>query len=177
MLFTIREVFDILIMILAVGFIFKDVFKNNDKLAHNAFLFACLVTAPALIAHELAHKFVAIAYGLQATFHAAYGWLAIGILLKLISFNFIFFVPAYVSVEGTATHLASALISVSGPFLNLLLFFGAWLLLKRNKLKTSHYILLQATKQINLFLFILNMLPLPFFDGFKFYQGIYYLLF
>ncbi len=176
-MFTIREFIDIIIMILAVGFIFKDIFRNHSKLSHNPFLFACLVTAPALIAHELAHKFVAIAYGLQATFHAAYGWLGIGILLKLISFNFIFFVPAYVSIEGTATHLASALIAVSGPFLNLVLFFTAWLLLKKSRLKTSHYILLQATKQINLFLFILNMLPLPFFDGFKFYQGIYYLLF
>lgn len=176
-MFAIRELFDIVIMILAVGFIFKDIFREHSKLSRNSFLFACLVTAPALIAHELAHKFVAIAFGLQATFHAAYGWLAIGILLKLISFNFIFFVPAYVSIEGTASYLASSLIAVSGPLLNLVLFVAAWLLLKQSKLKTSHYILLQATKQINLFLFILNMLPLPFFDGFKFYQGLYYLLF
>lgn len=178
MIFTFRELFDVIIMTLAVGYIFMDLFRRHpvgfDK---NAFLFACLVTAPALIAHELAHKFIALSFGLQATFHAAYFWLILGIALKMLRFGFIFFVPAYVSI-GSAhaaqiAPLTSALVAFSGPFLNLALFFVSWLLLKQQRLKKNTFIFLHVTKQINLFLFVFNMLPIPFFDGMKVYQGLF----
>jgi len=177
MIFTLKELFDVLIMTFAVGYIFMDLFRSKlvgfDK---RAFMFACLVTAPALIVHELAHKFVALSFGLEATFHAAYFWLALGLVLKFLRFGFIFFVPAYVSIgAGIAqvTPLASALIAFSGPFLNFVLFVVSWALLKQRRMKKSTFIFLQVTKQINLFLFVFNMLPIPFFDGLKFYQGIF----
>ncbi len=176
MIFTLKELFDVLIMTLAVGYIFMDLFRKQpigfDK---NAFFFACLVTAPALIVHELAHKFIALSFGLGATFHAAYFWLALGIILKMLRFGFIFFVPAYVSIgQGVAVPpLSFALIAFAGPALNLALFIVAWALLKQRRLKRNTFIFLQVTKQINLFLFIFNMLPIPFFDGMKVYQGLY----
>ena len=173
MLFGLLELVDVIVMTLAVGFIFKDLFKQFDR----PFLFSCLVTAPAIILHELGHKFVALGFGLEATFNAAYSWLVIGILLKLLNTGFIFFVPAYVSISGIVTPLQSALTAVAGPALNLLLFTTAYFLLKQKKLKTKTFIFLTVTKQINLFLFVFNMLPLPFFDGFKVYQGIWQLLF
>ena len=177
MFFTIRELIDVIVMTAAVGYIFMDFFKQKDHhfgFDKNAFYFACLVTAPALIFHELAHKFVAMSFGLQATFHAAYFWLLIGVALKLLRFRFIFFVPAYVSI-GAARSVQSlplALTAGAGPFLNLVLFGVATLLLKRKKLKHKTFIFLYVTKQINLLLFILNMLPIPFFDGMKVYQGL-----
>ncbi len=179
MIFTLKELFDVLIMTLAVGYIFMDLFRRQqfgfDK---KAFMFACLVTAPALIAHELAHKFVALSFGLDATFHAAYFWLALGIILKMLRFGFIFFVPAYVSIgNGAAAPGAFALIAFAGPALNLVLFLIAWALLKQKRMKRSTWVFLQVTKQINLFLFIFNMLPIPFFDGLKVYQGLYQVLF
>jgi len=179
MIFSIREIFDVIIMTLAVGYIFMDMFRKQpygfDK---NAFMFACLVTAPALIFHELAHKFVALSFGMQATFHAAYFWLILGIAMKMLRFGFIFFVPAYVSIGGTTiTPIASALTAGAGPFLNLALFVAAWLLLKQKRMKRSTFVFLQVTKQINLFLFIFNMLPIPFFDGMKVYQGLFQVLF
>ncbi len=181
MIFTLRELFDVIIMTLAVGYIFMDMFRRNpigfDK---KAFCFACLVTAPALIAHELAHKFVALSFGLQAEFHAAYFWLILGVILKLIRFNFIFFVPAYVSIGAAGMSvipLQSALIAFAGPLLNLVLFVVSWALLKKRRLKHSTFIFLQVTKQINLFLFVFNMLPIPFFDGLKVYQGFFQTLF
>ena len=179
MIFTLRELFDVVIMTLAVGYIFMDLFRRQligfDK---RAFLFACLVTAPALIAHELAHKFVALSFGLEATFHAAYFWLILGIVLKMLRFGFIFFVPAYVSIGGAqVAPQASALIAFSGPLLNLVLFVVAWALLHQKRLKKNTFILLQVTKQINLFLFVFNMLPIPFFDGMKVYQGLFQWLF
>src|SRR5574341_414940 len=175
MIFTLRELFDVLIMTLAVGYIFMDLFRRQpigfDK---NAFFFACLVTAPALIVHELAHKFFALGFGLEATFHAAYFWLILGIVLKMMRFGFIFFVPAYVSIgNGAVPPLESALIAFAGPALNLVLFIVAWALLKQKRMKRNTFIFLQVTKQINLFLFIFNMLPIPFFDGMKVYQGLF----
>jgi Zn-dependent protease len=179
MIFTIREMLDVVIMTFAVGYIFMDMFRRVPfGFDRNAFLFACMVTAPALIAHELAHKFVALSFGLQAEFHAAYFWLILGVILKILRFGFIFFVPAYVSIgAGAVTPLASALIAFSGPFLNLVLFAAAWLSLKQSRMKRSTFILLHVTKQINLFLFVFNMLPIPFFDGMKFYQGLFQALF
>jgi len=175
-MFTFNELIDIVIMTVVVGYIFMDLFRTNtfgfDK---HAFQFACLVTAPALIAHELAHKFVAIGFGLNATFHAAYLFLAVGVILKLMRSGFIFFVPGYVSIVGPAAipPLQGAATAGAGPLLNLVLFAGSALLLRQKKLKKSTFIFLQVTKQINLFLFIFNMLPIPGFDGFQFYSGLY----
>ncbi|PIN76020.1 hypothetical protein COV18_01190 [Candidatus Woesearchaeota archaeon CG10_big_fil_rev_8_21_14_0_10_37_12] len=176
MLFSIRELIDAIIMIVVVGFIFMDIFKRHDTSAKEAFKFACLVTAPAIIFHELAHKFAAMFFGLQATFNAAYTWLGIGVVLKFISPGLIFFVPAYVSIHGQATPGASGLIAFAGPALNLVLFVASWAILKKKKLKKKTFLILYVTKQINLFLFIFNMLPLPFFDGLKVYQGLFSLL-
>jgi len=180
MFFTIRELFDIVLMTVVVGYIFMDLFRQHQT-DGNAFWFACAVTAPALIVHELAHKFVAVSFGLGATFHAAYFWLVLGIVLKLLRSGFIFFVPAYVSIGAasvtTITPMASGLIAFAGPFLNLVLFVGAWTLLKQKKLKRKTFVMLHVTKQINLFLFIFNMLPIPFFDGLKVYQGIFNVFF
>ncbi|MBW2969931.1 M50 family metallopeptidase [Candidatus Woesearchaeota archaeon] len=177
MIFTPRELIDVIIMTVAVGYIFMDLFRQRaigfDK---NAFLFACMVTAPALILHELAHKFLAIGFGLQADFHAAYFWLLIGIVMRVLRFNFIFFVPAYVSIGAgisQITPLSSSIIAFGGPLMNLLLFVTSWALLHKKRMKKNTYLLLYLTKQINLLLFVLNMLPIPGFDGFKVYQGLY----
>jgi len=177
LMFTFHELVDIVIMVVAVGFIFKDLFKLHSRFEKTPFMFACLVTAPALIFHELAHKFVALGFGIDATFHAAYFWLVIGLVLKMLNFPFIFFVPAFVSIQGDPSTLASTLIAGSGPFLNAVLFGIAWFALRQKKLKTRTFILLQVTKQINGFLFIFNMLPFPPFDGFTFFSGLKALLF
>lgn len=194
MIITLRELFDIIVMTVAVGFIFKDTFARHkapvsdtyDPLEDYSFggfgwrdlWFACLITAPGIIFHELAHKFAALALGINATFHAAYFWLVIGIILKLVNFGFIFFVPGYVSHSGLATPMQSALISFAGPFLNLVLWLGSWGLLHARLQLTSRqkYVLL-LTKQINMFLFIFNMLPIPPFDGGHFFSALFEMLF
>lgn len=170
-----RELIDVVIMTLAVGYIFMDLFRTKHiGFDTDAFKFACLVTAPAIIFHEVAHKLVALSFGLEATFHAAYLWLIIGVALKLMRSGFIFFVPAYVSIGGAAvTPLQSGLTALAGPLFNLILFLGAVMLLKKDKLKKSTFMFLQVTKQINLFLFVFNMLPIPGFDGLKVYTGLY----
>jgi len=178
---SLREVFDILIMTIAVGFIFMDIFKKPtaqyEPLHHQGFkwhdfFFAAMVTAPGIILHELGHKFVALAFGLTAAFKAAYTFLGIGIALKLLSAGFIFFVPAYVSISGPATHLQSALTAAAGPLTNLVIFLLALIVLKTKKLSHNWLVFWTLTKQINIFLFIFNMLPFFFFDGAKVFSGL-----
>ena len=176
MIISAKEIADMIVMTAAVGFFFKDFFKTKKYgFDWNAFKFSCLITAPALIFHELAHKFFALYYGLQATFHAAYIWLGIGIVLRLARFPFIFFVPAYVGISGATKipPMQMSLIAAAGPLTNLALFLIAWGILKKKRnLSRKTMLFLVITKQLNLFLFIFNMLPIPFFDGHKVFSGL-----
>jgi Zn-dependent protease len=199
MLFTLKEFFDVIMMTIGVGFIFMNRFgipavrqsvtsyiedpvayyqqalsKKISRFDWNSLWIACLITAPAVIFHELAHKLAALSYGLQATFHAAYFWLSFGIIMKLLNTGFIFFVPGYVSFSAPTSPMQSALIAFAGPFLNLVLWFTCWAILKFKMItmttRTMH--ILAATRFINGFLFIFNMIPLGFFDGAKVLEGV-----
>ncbi len=187
-LLSLNEIFDIIIMTAAVGFIFSDVFqrysvkRDYEPLVDyrhgfdwHAFLFAVYVTAPAIILHEFGHKFVALSYGVDATFNAAYVWLAAGILLKLFS-GIIFFIPAYVT-HAPVGILQDTLIALSGPLVNLALWLLALLILKNNWLEKKYHNGLELSAKINMFLFLFNMIPIPGFDGFSVFSGLLKLLF
>ena len=185
-LITITEIFDMVVMTAVVGYIFSDIFtkpvdENYDPLKYfssfrgfdwNNFYYAAAITAPAIILHELAHKFVALSYGMQATFQAAYFFLFLGLMMKLMNFGFIFFVPAYVSIAGQGTNLQFALTAGAGPFMNLILWLLALFLLKINLVSEKYKPALLLASKINMFLFIFNMLPIPGFDGSKFFLGL-----
>jgi Zn-dependent protease len=191
--FTLHELLDIIIMIAAIGFIFKDMFRkpldpNEDPYEafkrHKQFInwddlkFAVIVIAPAILLHELGHKFVAMGFGLSATFYAAYLWLALGVVLKLMGVGLIFFVPAYVAHSAAALPWQSSLIAFAGPFVNLLLWFGSWYILRSVKhLTKTQRIALAVTKKVNLFLFIFNMIPIPPFDGGHVVLGLWHTFF
>ena len=181
---TLQEIIDLVIMVAALGFIFKDYmnvrstedYEPLDEFKKKSFFSsgfknAVIVTAPAIALHEAAHKIAALSFGLDATFHAAYTWLGIGLILKLIGAPFLFFVPGFVSYSGYIEPLARALIAFSGPFVNLLLFLFATLAIKQNWFK-KQLPLLMLTRQINMFLFIFNMIPLGFFDGAQVFQSL-----
>lgn len=171
------EVFDMLLMTFVVGFIFMDIFKVPRLVGFQwrALLWAALVTAPAIILHEFGHKFVAIGFGQEAVFHAAYVWLAIGVFLKLIRSPFIFFVPGFVTVPVTLAAMPLALVAFAGPAVNGILYMiSIFVLLKYGKnLSNKARIMWIFTRRINGFLFILNMLPIPGFDGFKVFGGLF----
>lgn len=183
------EIIDLALMTVFVGYIFSDIVParrdNYDPLAHyrRGFDFeklklAIMATAPATILHELAHKFVAMGFGLNAVFYAFYRetfTLMLGVLTiisKLTGFGFMFFVPGFVSISGNGTHLQFALAAFAGPFVNLALWLGSWYLLKTKKYSKKYFIILVLTQRINMFLFIFNMLPIPGFDGYRFFIGI-----
>lgn len=185
MVFSLSELFDIVVMTAAVGFIFADIFgrysrkKDYEPLIRykhgfdwESFKFAIYVTAPAIILHEFGHKFMGMAFGLITEFNAAYTWLGLGIALKLFGAPFIFFVPAYVSIYGSATPLAHSLTAFAGPLVNLILWGAAELAVRKKLVKKKYYPALILTGKINMFLFIFNMLPIPGFDGSKVFAGL-----
>jgi Zn-dependent protease len=190
MLFNIFELVDIVIMTLVIGYLFHDTFKHPEKrrdileeyqhphrFEWQDLMWAALLVVPSILIHEMAHKFVAMGFGLDATFHAACssanllgagssidfycGLTLVTLFLKVIGIGFLIFIPGFVSVGGGATHLQSAIIALSGPLVHLVFWLGAAYYLKDKKR-------LYFFKQMNMFLFILNMIPIPGFDGFNF---------
>jgi Zn-dependent protease len=129
------------------------------------------------VLHELAHKFVAMAFGVQAVFFAFYhdtlslGLAVLSIIMKLAGSSFLFVIPGYVSI-GATTPLRSAIISFAGPCMNLLLWLVPAYLLKHKRYSRKATMLLFITKRINMFLFFFNMIPIGFFDGAKVFGGL-----
>jgi len=190
MIFSVKEILDIVLMTVALGFIFKDYFKKPTKANEpydpikaltqkdqSSFWLAMLVIAPGIILHEFGHKFVALGFGASATFEAAYTFLLIAVILKLAKSPFLFFVPAYVAWSGTVSHEQVLLIALAGPAVNFFIWLGAHLALKYKKVPTRHISIIMLTRKINGFLAIFNMLPIPFFDGFHVYKQLFIIFF
>lgn len=160
-----------------------------------ALWFASLVTAPTIILHELGHKITALSFGFSSTFHAACstsniatggfldfycGLTLITVFMKIIGFGFLFFIPAFVQTIGAASPMQSMLIALAGPLVNLILFTISWHIVKnykKYKISTNTMHFLTLTKNINIFLFVFNILPIPGFDGFQVFYGLWQMIF
>ena len=181
-MFTIWEIVQILITIIAVGFIFspkvhrthsiEEGLKESKYEFWDELKFGIAIASPAVIVHELAHKFLAMAYGFTATYFASWWGLGIGVALKFFSPGFIFFIPGYVSIIGTGTAIQFGLVALAGPLTNLILFALFWFLSYKD-IAPKYAIIWSIGRQINLWLFVFNMLPIPGLDGFKFYLSIF----
>lgn len=187
-MFTLSEIVDIIVMTFFLGWLFSDAFRrptekrdivdyynfNFQGIKWRDIQFSAMIVAPGIVLHELAHKFVAMAFGAQAQFFAFYrmsstlymGLLAI--VMKLANVGFLFIVPAFVMHTPTG-HFASAMIALAGPMVHVILWAGACLMLRSKKISRKKIYILSLTKKINMFLFIFNMLPLPGFDGWQVY--------
>lgn len=184
-LITIEEIIKLGIMSVVIGFIFTGFYSFRartvyDRMKKRKFdlrdlKFSILVTAPAVVLHELAHKFVAIAYGYTATFEIWGFGLGLGLLLKLIGSPLIIIAPGFVQISELAftNDLAYRLIAFSGPAVNLVLWLGSMFLLKTNKrFSIKQTAALKLTKYLNGILFFFNMLPFGPFDGRKVFFGV-----
>ncbi len=185
---SLAEVIDIIIMSLAIGFIFKDVFKKQIK--HNGeydplkdsrytkkgifdgLKTSIMIAAPAVVLHELAHKFVAMGFGAEAVLHAPYFMYVIVIILKLIGFPLIFLVGGYVAHTPLAA-FPSAMVSVAGPLMNFILWGGIMLGIKNHWFDRKYYKILVPMAKLNLLLGVFNMIPIPGFDGFHFFSSLF----
>jgi Zn-dependent protease len=180
---SLAESIDLIVMIAAIGYIFSGLIRrpipqDYDPLKHfgkneawENFKTAIIVAAPALVLHEMAHKITAISFGAQATFHADYTWLAIAMLLRMLNSGFVFLVAGFVSYSAISP-LPQALVAFAGPGTNLLLFLLAHAAIKFGWFR-KYTEILHMTRKINLFLFIFNMLPLPYFDGLSVFTNLY----
>lgn len=165
-------------MTVALGYIFSGFIPQPRTLYKvisptfnlQTFKYSCLIAAPAVVLHELAHKFVALAFGIPATFKMFPFGLVLGIILKLINSPFLIIAPGYVQLPALQTPI-TRLIALAGPLTNLLIFLIALIVLKKVKLSNKYFLLWNLTKQINLILFIFNLLPIPPLDGSKVFFG------
>ncbi len=188
---TFNEIFDIAVMTALIGYLFMDLIPLNTNDLLKKFKFAALSLAPVIVLHELAHKFTAMSFGLQAVFHAFYadsttrllGLFAI--LAKLANFGLVFLVPGFVRICETSAgniDLAcnaslhanpswGAIIALAGPIMHLVFWIVSDTILKKKgkELSENKYLFFVINKKINKFLFIINMLPIPGIDGYFVY--------
>lgn len=183
-LISLVEIGKLAIISLVIGFIFqgfysprvKTVFDklHPKKFSFYDFKFSTLVVAPAIVLHELAHKFVAMGYGFTATFELFPFGLILGTFLKLIGSPFLIIAPGFVKISELALEnpVAYRLIAFAGPAVNLILWLGALFLLrsKRNFTRTQ-FAALSLTKTLNMWLFFFNMIPFGPLDGAKVFFG------
>jgi len=195
------EILEILATTFVIGYLFSHFIKaeHTDSLRFYARRFnrwwnwadvkySMLVVGPAVILHEFGHKIAAIALGFPSRFHGVITgggivWIgaAIGLVLRLLMSPFIFLIPGYVApaYEGAWAGISAGqmgLIAFMGPAVNLLLFFVFWALIKSDKYPKYNR-LFHISKIVNLFLFVLNMIPLGPLDGAKVFAGLKVLLF
>ncbi len=184
MIITSTEIIYMIITILAVGYIFMDFFKIKSteiqelsRAGREEFFLSVITISPAIILHELGHKFTALILGFNATFYMNALGLLVGIVLKFMNSPIIFFIPAYVSVGGVGTtfgqKFADVLIPLAGPLMNGLLYLISLIITKYELVKGKWYLSFWASKKINLFLMILNMIPFPGTDGYHFFRALF----
>lgn len=188
MLFSINELIDLVIMVVAVGFIFSKIFKKEqiaydplEQLRKKSVWFddlwyGIIIAAPAIVLHELAHKFVAMGFGATATLQAPVILYLIAIAMVLSKFPIIFLVGGYVSIIGQLSPVQLALVSVAGPLTNCAIWGVSRIIVKNNVMKKYTREIVLVGK-LNFFLFVFNMIPIPMFDGFGFFYNILRVIF
>ena len=184
MLITLKEMLYFVVLTIGIGYIFMGMFKyrvktvyhymNPKKFDLRDFYFAIAVAAPAVILHELGHKFTAISFGFNASFEVFWIGLALGIFLKLISSPFLIIAPAFVTFPVIGmTDLQYRMTAFAGPAVNLLLFLVAMAFLKfKKEMNLKETAFWAFTKKLNLLLFIFNMIPFGPLDGAKVFFGL-----
>lgn len=163
------EVRDLLAAWFALGVAFALFFGGGSGVLERPAVFVELLLVSIVTAgigfllHELAHKVVAIRFGQVAAFRANYPMLLFAILAGLA--GFIFAAPGAVYHRGRITARENGLVSVAGPWTNIILgFLFAPLVLVDVAIvaRIGIYGVL-----INLFLAAFNMLPFGPLDGRK----------
>ncbi|MBI5391636.1 hypothetical protein HZB00_01405 [Candidatus Woesearchaeota archaeon] len=173
MIFSLIEIVYLGITVLAVGFILsgmlhlsRDPLKLSRLFEWENIKIAMLAAAPGIILHELMHKFTAMGFGLRAMYEIWPTGLLIGAILRIVNAGFMLLAPGYVVFSG-ASPIQTTLIALAGPLTNGMLWGIAYVALRRKDLSIRAILILTATKEINKWLFIFNVIPIPPLDGFK----------
>ena len=169
--FTLAEIRDLVISAAVLGLIFT--FGNWSMV--NYFL-SIAILGPALILHELAHKFVAQKYDLLAVYVMWPTGIAIALLVAFVTQGGMIFAalgavmisPVYHTRLGYKfiglTSEEMGKISISGPLTNLVLAIISYLLIPFN----PGFFFMSAN--INCWIALFNCLPIPPLDGTKIFR-------
>jgi len=170
---------------LAIGYIFSTFIRRKPQEGYDPLKYfnrpslwddikySAAIAAPAIVLHELAHKFVAIAFGATATVHAPLEWYIPVIIMRLLNFPLFFFVGGYTQINSYLPPLQSAIVSLAGPLMNLILYVTCTLLVRYKVVHRKYYNMIAISGRLNLFLMIFNMIPFPGFDGFGVVSELY----
>lgn len=116
------------------------------------------------LAHELAHKFVALKYNCWAEFRSDDNMLIMMILMSF--FGFLFAAPGAVLIHGNVTKRRNGIISLAGPLTNFVISGIFLIFVYLFPLKLIVLIGIFGAK-INAFLGAFNLIPFWNFDGKK----------
>lgn len=186
-----KEVIDLIITTIIVGFIFS--FKDWGTSALDVatgmrnFLNATLIVGLAYLVHETAHKLTAIRKGYEAKYQMWFPGLLISLVATVVLASMIpdpkikifFILPGAVIVsaiplmrvghyEPFFTYKDNAIIAYMGPLANICL---ALLFKIAGSIMFVNQTLVQQAMMINAWLAVLNMLPIPPLDGSKVFFG------
>ena len=174
--FTLSEIRDLAISSIILGFLFSSALSyfNFSGTAYSAvmnFLISTAIVAPALIFHELAHKFVSQKYGCVANYVLWPMGAIISIVLSLTT-GFIFASLGAVMISTKySTRLGYKFIGLSNEELGKISWAGPMTNFGMAILGFIFYPLapqiLNVFIQINLVIALFNMIPFPPLDGAK----------
>lgn len=128
-----------------------------------AFVFASITAGIGFLGHELMHKFAAQSYGCRAEFRA--NDFMLGLMVLLSFFGIIFAAPGGVIIANHITTRRNGIVALAGPATNIvlgMLFFAITAFLPAMLQPLGFY-----GMQINFWLGLFNLLPLPGIDGSK----------
>lgn len=169
MRFSIKELKDLGISALVIGFIFTWTMRESPFSMSIVVLFLVMLTAvgTAFIFHELAHKYTAQKYGCWAEYRMWDTGLVIAFFLAVVM-GFVFVAPGavYIQCYGMISRRENGIISAAGAATNLVLAALFWMLHLTGgapALKT----LGTVGYFVNAWIALFNMIPFPPFDGSK----------
>jgi len=175
MRFSNKEIKDLFFAWILISFTFAFFFIGGyNKLIFEKQLFSqsfililigsFLTAGIGFILHELAHKYIAQGYKLNAEFRAFYNMLWLSIAFSLA--GFIIAAPGAVIIKGFITREKNGKISLAGPMTNFILgivFLVGFIFISKGFLG----LIFNYGFKINALLAIFNMIPFGAFDGAK----------
>lgn len=168
-----REIFELLVSWFTISLAFSKIgdlvwgFAGYSQFFSN-FVVMLFAVGTGFILHELAHKYVAIHFGLHAEFFLWREGLLLALVLALVNSPLIFAAPGAVYIFGRHISVKkNAIISIAGPLTNVAVaFFCSFLFVL---FSPSGFLenIFSGIIFVNFFLAFFNMLPIPPLDGSK----------